>query len=42
MFYMLANVRHQIAIGEVLLPHQCFWYILPNLRDPEHFSVILA
>jgi hypothetical protein len=31
MFYMLANVHHQIAIGEVLPPHNRFWYYLLDL-----------
>ena len=31
MFYMLANVHHQIATGEVLLPPNRFWYYLPDL-----------
>ena len=28
MFYMLANVHHQIATGEVLPPPDRFWYYL--------------
>ena len=31
MFYMLANIDQQIAIGEVLPPPDCFWYYLPDL-----------
>ena len=31
MFYMLVNVHHQIAIGEVLPPPDRFWYYLPDL-----------
>ena len=31
MFYMLANVHHQIATSEVLLPPDCFWYYLLDL-----------
>ena len=31
MFYMLANVHHQIATGEVLPPLDHFWYYLSDL-----------
>ena len=31
MFYMLANVHHQITTGEVLLPPNRFWYYLLDL-----------
>jgi hypothetical protein len=31
MFYMLANVHHQIATGEVLPPPDRFWHYLPDL-----------
>jgi hypothetical protein len=31
MFYMLANIHHHIATGEVLLLLQRFWYYLLNL-----------
>ena len=31
MFYMLANVHHQITTGDVLSPPNRFWYYLPNL-----------
>ena len=31
MFYMLANVHHQIVTCEVLLPPDRFWYYLPDL-----------
>jgi hypothetical protein len=31
MFYMLANVHHQIIIDEVLPPLDRFWYYLMNL-----------
>ena len=31
MFYMLANIHHQITIGEVLPPPNRFWYYLPDL-----------
>ena len=31
MFYMLANVHHQIATGEVLSPPYRLWYYLPDL-----------
>jgi hypothetical protein len=31
MFYMLANVRQQITMGEVLPPPDCVWYYLPDL-----------
>ena len=31
MFYMLANVHHQIATGEVLPPPKHFWYYLLDL-----------
>jgi hypothetical protein len=31
MFYMLANVHHQITSGEVLPPSDHFWYYLPDL-----------
>ena len=31
MFYMLANVHHQIATGEVLPPPDRFWYYLSGL-----------
>ena len=31
MFYMLANVHHQNATGEVLPPSDRFWYYLPDL-----------
>jgi hypothetical protein len=31
MFYMLANVHHQITIGEMLLLPNCFWYYLTDL-----------
>ena len=31
MFYMLANVHHQITTGEVLPSPDRFWYNLPNL-----------
>jgi hypothetical protein len=31
MFYMLANVHHQITTNEVLLLPYHFWYYLPNL-----------
>ena len=31
MFYMLANIHHQITTGEVLPPPDRFWYYLPNL-----------
>jgi hypothetical protein len=31
MFYMLANVHHQIATGEVLSLPDRFWYYLPDL-----------
>jgi hypothetical protein len=31
MFYMLANVHHQITIGEVLPPPERFWYYLQGL-----------
>jgi hypothetical protein len=30
-FYMLANVHHWIATGEVLPPPERFWYYLPYL-----------
>ena len=30
MFYMLANIHHQIATIEVLPPHDRFWYYLPD------------
>ena len=32
MFYMLLNVHHQIATGEVLLPPDCFWSYLSDLH----------
>jgi hypothetical protein len=31
MFYMLANVHHHIAPGEVLPPLDHFWYNLSDL-----------
>jgi hypothetical protein len=31
MFYMLANIYHQITAGEMLPPPDRFWYYLPNL-----------
>jgi hypothetical protein len=31
MFYMLANVLHQITNGEVLPPPNRFWYYFPDL-----------
>jgi hypothetical protein len=31
MFYMLANVYHQIATSEVLPPPDHFWYYLLDL-----------
>jgi hypothetical protein len=31
MFYMLANVHHQITTGEVLPPPNRFWHYLPDL-----------
>jgi hypothetical protein len=31
MFYVLANVHHQIAIREVLPPPHHFWYCLLDL-----------
>ena len=31
MFYILANVHHQIATGEVLPPPDRFWYYLSDL-----------
>jgi hypothetical protein len=31
MFYMLANIHHQIATGEELPPLDRFWYHLPDL-----------
>ena len=31
MFYMLANVHHQIATSEVHPPPDRFWYYLPDL-----------
>ena len=31
MFYMLANVHHQIATGEVLPSPDRFWHYLPDL-----------
>jgi hypothetical protein len=31
MFYMLANVLHQITNGEVLPPPNHFWYYFPDL-----------
>jgi hypothetical protein len=31
MFYMLTNIHHQIATGEVLPPLERFWYYLPDL-----------
>lgn len=31
MFYMLANVHYKIAIGELLLPLDHFWYYLLDL-----------
>jgi hypothetical protein len=31
MFYMIANVHHQIATGEVLRSPDCFWYYLLDL-----------
>jgi hypothetical protein len=31
MFYMLANVHHQIATGEVFSPPDRFWYYLSDL-----------
>jgi hypothetical protein len=31
MFYMLANVLHQITNGEVLPPPDRFWYYFPDL-----------
>jgi hypothetical protein len=31
MFYMWANIHHQMATGEVLLPLDRFWYYLLDL-----------
>jgi hypothetical protein len=31
MFYMLANIHHQITTGKVLPPPERFWYYLPGL-----------
>jgi hypothetical protein len=31
MFYMLADIHHQITTGEVLPPPDHFWYYLPDL-----------
>jgi hypothetical protein len=31
MFYMLANIHHQIVAEEELPPPHRFWYVLPNL-----------
>ena len=31
MFYMLANIHHQITTDEVLLPPDHFWYYLMDL-----------
>jgi hypothetical protein len=31
MFYMLANIHHQIVAEDELPPPHCFWYVLPNL-----------
>ena len=31
MFYMLSNVHHQIATGEMLPPPDNFWYYLLDL-----------
>jgi hypothetical protein len=31
MFYMMANVHHQITTGEVLPSPDCFWYYLLDL-----------
>jgi hypothetical protein len=31
MFYMLANVHHQITASEVLPSSDRFWYYLPDL-----------
>ena len=31
MFYMLANIHHQITIGQVLPPPDHFWYYLLDL-----------
>jgi hypothetical protein len=32
MFYMLANIHHQITTGEVLLPPDCVWYYISELE----------
>ena len=36
MVYMLANVHHQIATGEVLPPPDHFWYYLLDLPFGIH------
>ena len=40
MFYMLANVHHQIATGEVLPPPKHFWYYLLDLTFRIHNSAV--
>jgi hypothetical protein len=43
MFYMLANIHHQIATDEVLPPLDRFWYYLgPAFQDPESGSILPA
>ena len=44
MFYMLANVHHQIATNEVLPPVDHFWYYLSDLPfwDPKCGSILSA